>query len=283
MLVSALAFTAMASSIKFLAERDYSESQMLFFRCAAGVLLLMPPMLHSGLGVWKTTRPWSMAQRCIASAIGVLLGYYALGNLPLATAQSLSFARPLFVVLLAIVLLREKVGFWRQSALIAGFIGILVMLRPADMQFGVAAMAALAGALFMAFSVVTIKDLSRDHSTLTLVLYMNAVTTLIALPLAFFGWRTPTWVDGGVFLVLAVSGVLAQTAFTRGLTKGDASLMALMDYVRLPLAVLAGLVLFHEVLDVWTIAGSAIVIGSTVIITLREAHLDRKRAPPPPD
>lgn len=283
MLLSALCFTVMTSSIKWLALRDYSENQMLFFRCAAGVILLAPAMIRGGWGVWATKRPWVMARRCIGSAIGVMLAFYAFGNMPLATAQSLSFARSLFVVVLAMLLLHETVGPWRQGALVAGFVGVLVMLRPADMTFDWAALAALTSALLMAYTVVTVKDLSRDHTTISLVLWMNAATTLVALPFAFAGWRTPGLADAGVFALLAVSGVIAQTSFTRGLTAGDASLMALMDYVRLPLAALAGLLIFHELLDGWTIAGAVIVIGSTVVITLREAHLNRKRAPPPPD
>lgn len=283
MLVSALCFTVMTSCIKFLALRDYSESQMLFFRCAAGVILLAPAMIRGGWSVWATSRPWVMARRCIGSAIGVLLAFYAFGNMPLATAQSLSFARSLFVVLLAMLLLREKVGAWRQSALAIGFVGILMMLRPAEMQFDMAAAASLTSALLMAYTIVTVKDLSRDHTTISLVLWMNAATTLLSLPFAFLGWRTPGPVDAGVFALLAVAGVVAQTSYTRGLTAGDASLMALMDYVRLPLAALAGLLIFHELLDAWTIAGAAVVIGSTVVITVREAQLARRRAPPAPD
>lgn len=180
MLVSALCFTVMTSCIKFLALRDYSESQMLFFRCAAGVILLAPAMIRGGWSVWATSRPWVMARRCIGSAIGVLLAFYAFGNMPLATAQSLSFARSLFVVLLAMLLLREKVGAWRQSALAIGFVGILMMLRPAEMQFDMAAAASLTSALLMAYTIVTVKDLSRDHTTISLVLWMNAATTLLS-------------------------------------------------------------------------------------------------------
>ena len=281
MLASALCFTVMASSIKLLALRDYSESQMLFFRCAFGVLLIAPVLVRNGLGAMATARPWAMARRCVGSAFGVLLAYYAFAHMPLATAQSLSFARSLFVVLLAILLLHEKVGPWRQGALVAGFAGVLVMLRPTSMQFDAAAFAALGSAALLAYTVVTVKDLSRDHTTLSLVLWMNLVTSLIGLPLALVAWRTPTWPDAGLFLVLAASGVFAQTCFTRGIAAGDASLMTLMDYVRLPLAALAGLIVFHEVLDLWTVLGAAIVIGSTIFITVREAFLEKRRAPPP--
>jgi drug/metabolite transporter (DMT)-like permease len=282
MLVSAVCFTVMAVCIKLLSLKDYSESQMLFFRCAAGVILLAPAMIRGGWGVWATSRPWVMARRCIGSAIGVLLAFYAFGNMPLASAQSLSFARSLFVVLLAMLLLRETVGVWRQGALVVGFIGVMVMLRPTEMVFNLPALAILTSALLMAYTVVTVKDLSRDHSTISLVIWMNAATTLLALPLAFLAWRTPTLADAGIFALLSVSGVIAQTAFTTGLAAGEASLMATMDYVRLPLAAVAGLIVFHEVLDFWTIVGAVIVIGSTLFITLREAHLEKKRAPPPP-
>ncbi len=283
MLASAACFTIMTACIKHLAQQGYAESQMVFFRCAAGVVLLLPAVMRTGPSAWATSRPWVMARRCIGSAVGVLLAFYAFANLPLATAQSLSFARALFVVLLAMLLLREKVGALRQGALVVGFVGVLVMTRPTEMQFNMAAFAALASALLMAYSVVTIKDLSRDHSTLSLVLWMNAATTLLGLPLALFGWTMPGWADSGIFLLLAVSGVLAQTCFTRGLTASDASLMALMDYTRLPMAALSGLLIFHEVLDVWTIIGATIVIGSTVFITVRESMLAKKRAPPLPD
>jgi drug/metabolite transporter (DMT)-like permease len=281
MLASAFCFTIMAASIKWLALRDYSESQMLFFRTAAGVILLAPIMIRGGRSVWETKRPWAMARRCIGSAFGVMLGFYAFANMPLATAQSLSFARSLFVVLLAMLLLHETVGPLRRAAVAVGFLGVIVMLRPTDFRLDMPALASLASAMLLAYTIVTVKDLSRDHSTLSLVVYMNAATTLIALPFAFFGWRNPTWPDAAVFALLSVAGVFAQTFFTRGLAAGEASLMALMDYVRLPLAALAGLIVFHEMLDAWTIAGAAIVIGSTIFITLREAELERKRAPPP--
>ncbi|MGH6950195.1 MAG: DMT family transporter, partial [Vitreimonas sp.] len=273
--------TIMAACIKWLALRDYAESQMLFFRTAAGVILLAPMMIRGGRSVWETKRPWAMARRCIGSAIGVMLAFYAFGNMPIATAQSLSFARALFVVILAALLLHEKVGPWRQGAVFVGFIGVLVMMRPTSMHFDLAAFAALGSAMLLAYTIVTVKDLSRDHSTLSLVVYMNAATTLLALPFAFLGWRTPTLPDAGIFALLAVSGVFAQTCFTRGIASGEASLMALMDYVRLPLAALAGFLIFHELLDAWTIAGAAIVIGSTIFITVREAVLAKHRPAPP--
>jgi drug/metabolite transporter (DMT)-like permease len=281
MLASAACFTIMAACIKWLAIRDYSENQMLFFRMAAGVILLAPAMISGGRSVWGTKRPWAMGRRCIGSAIGVMLAFYAFGNMPLATAQSLSFARSLFVVLLAMALLRETVGPWRRRAVAIGFLGVLVMLRPTDLRLDAPTFASLASAMLLAYTIVTVKDLSRDHSTLSLVVYMNAATTLIALPFAFFGWRTPTLPDAAIFALLAVAGVFAQTCFTRGLAAGEASLMALMDYVRLPLAALAGLIVFGEVLDLWTIAGAAIVIASTIFITIREVGIARERAPPP--
>jgi len=283
MLASAAGFTIMAACIKHLANQGYPETQMILFRAVTGFALLVPVIVRVGPRAWATPRPWMMARRCVASAIGMYLGFYAFAHMPLATAQSLSFTRTLFVVVLAIVLLHEKVGIWRLSALAVGFVGVLVMLRPDQMQVDLAAFAALTSALMLAFSIVTIKDMTRDHSTLSLVLWLNLTTSLAGLPFAFFAWQPPNLTDTMLLMLLGVVGVLSQTSFTRGMAAGDASLMALMDYVRLPMMALAGFVVFRDVLDGWTLAGALIVIGSTVAITLREAALAKRRAPPTPE
>lgn len=283
MLASGVGFTVMVVCIKLLAERGFAETQMVFVRCALGMVLLTPLILRARDNVWATPRPWVMARRCLATGIGLLASFYAFAHLPLATAQSLSFTRSLFVVVLAMLLLREQVGLLRQGAVAIGFIGVLVMVRPAELEVSWAVIAMLGSAALVAYSVVTIKDLTRDHSTLTLVAWLNATTALVGLPLALFAWRTLDLADAALFLVVGFAGVAAQSCFTRGIAAGEASMMALMDYLRLPMAALAGFIVFHEVLDAWTLAGAVIVIGSTVFITVREQMLEKKRAAPPPD
>ena len=276
MLASAACFTVMASCLKLLAERGFAESQMVFFRCAVGFVLMLPLARRNPRAVWSVARPWVMARRCVASAVGLLLAFFAFANMPIATAQALSFSRSLFVVVLAMIFAQERVGVWRRSAVVVGFVGVMVMLRPTEFHVDWAAGAMLASALLSAYTVLTVKDLTRDHSTITLVFWLNASTALIGLPLAIGAWKTPLGFDLGLFVLMAVAGFLAQSFFTLGLTRGEASAMTMLDYLRMPMAVLASFVVFHVAPDGWTYAGAAIVIASSIFITLREAHLARR-------
>jgi drug/metabolite transporter (DMT)-like permease len=272
MLGSALCFTIMATCLKLLSEAKFPESQMVFARCAAGFLVILPFALSAGRAALIIRRPVQVFLRGLYSTIGFFAGFYAFAHMPLADAQAISFARVLFVVLFAIWLLKEQVGWRRWSAVGVGFIGVILMLKPGSAALDFATLCALASAVFFGLAIVTVKDLTKDHSTFTLVLYTNAFTTLAGLPFAFFGWSTPDLWHTFLFVVLGVTGVGAQSCYVRALSYGDASLVGLVDYVRLPLALAIGYWLFAEQPDAMTLAGAAIIISSTVYITWREAR-----------
>jgi drug/metabolite transporter (DMT)-like permease len=275
MLCSAVTYTAMAVLLRLLADRHYPESEMLFARCGAGLLMLAPVMLTKGMGVWRAPRPWLMLVRCLFTTIGLFTAFYAFAHMDLAGAQALSFTRALFVTVLAAWMLHEIVGVRRWSAIVIGFLGVMVMLRPGAESFSLAALAALSASFFTALSVVLVKDLMRDHSVMTQVLWLNLVTTLCGLPFAFAGgnWLMPGWGDFLLLLGLGFTGVTSQSFYVRALALGDASLMGMMDYSRLPLMLVAGLIVFGQRPDLWAMVGAAIVIASTLYITLREAQL----------
>lgn len=279
MLASAGFFTAMTAALKHLALAGYSESQMIFVRCGAGLVLMIPLMQRGGAALWRVARPWPVLGRSLTSTAGFFLAFYAFANLPLAQAQAISFSRTLFIAVLAVWILKEQVYWRRWLAIFIGFVGVVVMVRPEAGGLGdPAALAAIGSAALFAVTVVTVKDLTRDHTTLQLVFFTNATTALAGLPFALVAWQTPGLWDGLVFLILAIAGVGAQSCFVRALSLGEASLMGLMDYVRLPLAAAAGFVLFAERPDLATILGAVVVIGSTLYITWREGQVGAKRA-----
>lgn len=271
MLGSALCFTAMAALLKSLALHGFPETQMVFFRAAAGFVVLLPVALAGGLKQWAVKRPVQVLWRCLFSTLGFFASFYAFAHLPLAQAQALSFSRTLFVVALAALVLGESVGWRRWAAVAIGFAGVLIMTRPEAASFSLASMMALAAAFFFGLAIVTVKDLTRDHSTLTLVIWTNGFTTIAGAPFAFFAWVQPGLADFALLCLLGVFGVGAQSCYVRALGSGDASLLGLIDYVRLPLAMAMGFLLFSERPDTATLLGAAIVIGSTVYITWRES------------
>ena len=273
MLASGATFTAMNVFLRLLADRGYPENQMVFARCAAGLLVLAPVMLQRGPGIWRAARPWVLTRRCVYTALGLFANFYAVAHLDLANVQALSFTRVLFVTLLAAWLLHELIGWRRWGAVAVEFIGVLVMLRPGAESFSLAAFAAIASSAFTAMSIITIKDLSRDHSVLTQILWINAVTTLMGVPFAFGAWETPAPTDWLWFAGLGLTGIAAQTCYVRGLNVGEASFLGLIDYARLPMMLVAGLIVFGQIPDGWAMAGAAIVIAATLYITLRETQL----------
>lgn len=271
MLGSAVCFTAMSVLLKVLAVRGYPESEMVFFRAGAGFIVLLPVALTGGASRWVVKRPVQVFWRCLFSTLGFFASFYAFAHLPLAQAQAISFSRTLFVVALAAFLLRETVGWRRWTAVAIGFVGVLLMTRPGEASLSLAMLAALLAAFLFGLAIVTVKDLTRDHNTLSLVLWTNAFTTLAGLPFALGAWVTPSPFDFLLLLGLGVAGVAAQSCYVRALSTGDASLLGLVDYVRLPLAVLMGLLLFREVPDHMTLIGAAVVVGSTLYISWRES------------
>lgn len=273
MFVSALCFTVMAATLKLLAERGFSESQMVFARCAAGFAMLLPFALRAGASAWAVKRPWPVFLRCVYSTLGFFAGFYAFAHLPLAQAQALSFSRVLFITIFAVWILGERVAWRRWTAVGIGFAGVVIMVRPDAGAVDFATGMAVLSSLLFALAIVTVKDLTRDHSTMTLVLITNAFTTIAGLPFAFFGWAEPNLEEWIILAVLGVSGVGAQSAYVRALSHGEASLVGLVDYVRLPLAALLGWALFSEAPSLYTLLGAAVIIAATLYITLREAKL----------
>jgi drug/metabolite transporter (DMT)-like permease len=175
-----------------------------------------------------------------------------------------------------VILLKEKVAWRRWSAVGIGFLGILLMTKPGA-SMNTASLLAVVSALAFAFALVTVKDLTKDHRPLTLVIYGNIFTTLAGLPFLIFDPHLPSLPTIGLLLAMGVAGVIAQSCYVRGLSTGEASLMGLIDYVRLPLVALAGFWIFGEVPDKMAMVGAVIVIVSTIYITLRDVQMKTEK------
>jgi drug/metabolite transporter (DMT)-like permease len=280
MLGSALGFMVMAILAKGLGDST-SVAMLIFWRSLAGVVAVLPFAVMAGPQVWKTPRPGKLLLRSAYGTIGFFAGFYALVALPLADSQALSFSRTLFITILAVIMLKEKVAWRRWTAVGVGFLGIALMTKPGA-GFDLAAVAAIVSALAFAFALVTIKDLTRDHSSLTLVVYGNIFTTLAGLPFLLLDPVLPSLPQMGLLVLMGLAGVVAQSCYVRALSTGEASLMGLVDYIRLPLVALAGYFVFGEMPDRLGMIGAAIVIASTLYITIREARLKTTKPPGPP-
>ncbi|WP_369796675.1 DMT family transporter [Phenylobacterium sp. CCH12-B4] len=277
MLLSAVTFSVMTTLIKFLGD-DYPAALQTFYRQAAGVVVLLPVILRHRGAAFATDRPGILIFRSLAGTVGMILSFYAFQKMPLADANALSFTRTLWLVPLAALIVKEPVGPLRIGAAIFGFVGVLVMIRPGAggaFAIGLPALAMLASALLFAFTVTGMKVLTRDHSTTVILVWSAVLGFVLSIPGAILTWRVPAPTD---LLLLCLMGVIAtvnQACYIKGMSLGDAGAMAPIDYTRLVFTAAIGFFLFAEIPGVWTIAGAAIVVASTLFITIREQQIAR--------
>jgi drug/metabolite transporter (DMT)-like permease len=270
MLGSALTFTVMTILIKYLGA-DYPAALQTFYRQAAGLAVMLPVIAHDPRGALRTTRPGMVIYRSVSVIVGTILSFYAYQKLPLADANALSFTRTLWLVPLAVFVLREAVGAARIGATLVGFAGVLLMLQPSvrSGDIGPTAAALSAAALF-ATTITGMKIMTRDHSITTLMSWSAVLGFVLSIPPALFVWRWPTPVDLALLCAMGVLATLNQFAYTKGISVGDTAAMAPMDYTRLVFAIALGYLLFGEIPDALTMAGAGVIIASTLSITLLE-------------
>lgn len=280
MLASAATFTLMTMLIKFLGE-DYPAALQTFYRNAAGVAVLLPLILRKPREAFRTTRPGLLLFRATASTTGMILGFYSYQEMPLADANALSFTRTLWLVPLAAFVLKEHVGPRRITATVIGFLGALLMLQPsAGSELGWPAISALIAALLASLTVTGMKFMTRDHTTTALMSWSAVLGFVLSVPGALLVWRTPGSMDLALLSAMGVLGVITQVCYIKGMTEGDAAVMAPIDYTRLIFAIIFGYTLFREVPNRMTMLGAGIIIAATGYITWREAQLGKPKPPP---
>ncbi|NNG02715.1 MAG: DMT family transporter [Inquilinus sp.] len=280
-LLATCGFSAVSTLAKLLGAELHSV-QIAFFRGLAGFVVLLPLLLRAGPSVLRTTVPSLHVGRAVAGSTAMLCGFYAITALPLATATAITFARPFFLIVLAVLFLGEAVRWRRWTATAVGFVGVLVMVRPGGGGLDPALLVALGQPAAVSVAILLLKRMPPDERHLTVLGYMAALSTLfLAIPAALV-WRTPSAEQLWLVLLMGVVGVAAQAAVVRGFRAGEATAVAPFDYARLLFATGIGVAFFAEVPDAWTAVGAAIIVVSTIYIARREARLGTVKAGPTP-
>lgn len=270
-------FTVHVALGKFLSG-TYEPGLLAFYRSAISLVWVLPFVLRSPLSNFKTKRPGLILTRSLFGTAGFLLSFYAISEqfgMPISQFNAISFSRSLFIVVLAALLLKETVGLRRWIATAIGFIGVIVMIRP-DAGLDTGSILALGSALCFGGAIILVKTLSRDHTPLVLLTYANGLSALFTLPVAVFQWEMPhNQSDLGLILLMTLSGVLAQTCYINGMSKGDASFLSTIDYLRLPMTAFVDWLIFQEFPGPLVWIGALIIVSSTLYITYRETRLQK--------
>lgn len=275
LIVSALFFSIVAATIK-LAGESLHVTQILLVRQCGMLLIMSPQIIAQPIESFRTKRLDLQIVR-LALALGAMLcGFSAIIYMPLADATALGFAKSFFVTIFAVIILKEYVGPYRWFAVVIGFIGVVIMLRPGEAGFSIYSIYAVVGAACAGAVMVVIRLLSRTESTHTIMVYQATGVALIMIVPAFLTWQTPSPLEWSLLGIIAVASYIGQRLNVVAFTLGEASLLASLDYVRLLYAVVIGYVLFENLPQSQTVIGALVIVAAAVLTIVREAK--RKQA-----
>jgi drug/metabolite transporter (DMT)-like permease len=222
MIASGIVFSAQGAIVKLLGMR-LDSFEIAFFRCVFGLLVVLPFVFRGGTALFMTGRPGLHVVRALVGVSGMFCGMYALTRLPLADATAISFAKPLFAVVLAATFLGELVGWRRWTATAAGFVGVLVIVRPGTQTFELAHVAALLGAFLIADVIVLVKKLQGSEKNATIMAYFGIVTSIASLGPALLVWQTPTWTELALLAGIGASASTGQWMALKAFRAAEAS------------------------------------------------------------
>ena len=254
----------------------YSIGEVLLIRSIAALALLFPFLRKQG---WKTLvmidRPALQMLRVAFSTFEIFCFYYAVSQYPLADVMTFWLACPIYVAAIAPLLLGEHVGWRRWSAIIVGFIGVVIALQPSSREFGTATIVSIIGPLTFAAFIVLGRSL-RSTADTTLVFWQILAALIAGLVLAPFSWTTPDLADAGLLALLGVVAMAAHVLVNRSLKLVDASTLAPLQYSLLLWAILFGYLFFNDVPNLPVYLGAVLIVGAGVYIVLRERQLKER-------
>ena len=272
MVLSALVQVLDAVIVRTLAV-DIHPFEILFFRNLFSLIALAPLMSAAdrslaGRGLWP-----AHVSRAVLKLAAMTSAFFAVSMLPLSVFTAIAFTTPLFATLGAVLFLGERLRPTRVAALVIGFVGIIVVVRPDAVPDGAGAVLALGSALGLAAVALVLKFTSGRDSPSRIVWLNLVISVPIGLAMSVPVWSTPSPLALGLMALQGVGGLAAQLAVTSAMSRADASLLVVVDFIRLPLAVALGFFLFGEAVELAVIAGGGIILCSLVLLFARERRV----------
>ena len=268
-------FSIVDATAKWLGQ-TYAPVQIVFFQALFGLIPIAVLVWRSGgLSSLRTRRPFAHALRGGLLFATVLSFFTALRGLTLAEAIAVTFTAPLFITALSVPLLGEAVGARRWAAVVVGFAGALIMVRPGTEAFRPEALLVLASALMFALAMLLTRRLTRTETNVALVTYTTLITGLASLPLAVLAWQAPSTTNLGLFAVVGIGSASGNYFLVLAYRNAPAAVVAPFDYTKLIWASVFGWMLWRESPEPAVWIGAAIVAAAGVYITRREMAFDR--------
>ncbi|MFY7962151.1 MAG: DMT family transporter [Elsteraceae bacterium] len=270
--LAAATFSAMSALVKD-ALLVYSMAMIVVFRTGFGLVPVLALLAQKRqLATLRTTRLRAHIFRGLCGLVAMLGSFTSYHLMPLADATAIAFTAPLFITALSAPFLGEKVSAAAWTAVIVGFLGVLIMARPGDAAFGLGALAATIGSLSYAFAVITMRQLTRTDPSTSVAFYNQLTSFLLGLAVLPWFWQTPTWGDLPTLIGAGIGGGVAQIWMTRGIQLAPVAVTAPFNYTQLIWAVAIGFFFFGDIPNWRTMAGAGVVVAAGLFILYREGR-----------
>jgi drug/metabolite transporter (DMT)-like permease len=267
--LSTFGFAGMHTLIRYVSA-ELHPFEIAFFRNFFGMVVFTPWLVRHGFDILRTRRIAMHGLRASLNIIAMLAFFYALSIAPLARVTALAFTAPIFAALLAALVLREPFRFRRWAAMVVGFVGTLIILRPGFEEIDTGSILILFSSAVWGVTLLVIKFLARTESSLTITAYMNLLLGILSFGPALFVWRTPELVTFLWLLAIGILGTFAQLAMAQALKEADTGVVMPFDFLRLVWISILGYLLFAQVPDLFVWIGGGVVFASTVYLAYRE-------------
>lgn len=248
---------------------------IVFYRTLFALLMFAPFLLKNGFHVLKTQNLSHHLWRGFLFLFVTLGLFYAVANIPLAEAVAINYSAPVFAAAGALIFLKEKFHWPRIMAIILGFVGVLIVMRPGFQDITLGIWAALLGSLFFAAILVLTKSLANTDKPEVISFYSFLIMLVPSFVVALFFWTWPSFEELLILVAIGFLVNLTQTALARAFSYSEATAILPIDFSRLIFATLIGFFAFGESIDLYAWGGGALILASTVFVAHREAKLKK--------
>ena len=260
----------MGAGVKLLSD-DLHPIIICFYRCLMGLIIITPFVAKNNFQALQTDNMRLQIFRALINIISMICWFSAIGMMHFEKATALGFTTPLFTTVLAVLILGEVIRFHRTAALLLGFVGILIIIRPGYMPFEFGTILMLVASLSFSFVLIFVKKLSATDSSLTIIFYHLLYMTPAFFILSLFYWENISLNQLIIFSLMGASGLLSHWCLAQAFKMSDTTFVMPLQFTKLIWASLIGLFIFSEQPDIWTWVGGVIIFISVVYITYREA------------
>ena len=268
-------FSAALSVLIKIAQQDTNVFTAAFLRFFFGMLVLSPILIRSKLNAFKTTNLKTHFIRVIINYPSMLLFFYAINFVSIEKANSLTFVVPFIATILAVIFLKEKIYTYRIFALILGFIGMLIIIRPGVIEVSYGVYMILASSFLWAVMIIITKKLSKNESSITIISYQYLFMLIISFVFAIFNWKTPSQETIFYLFLAGLTGTIFHLTLYQAYKLVDVSLVQPYSFLVLVFASILGYFVFGEVPDIYTWIGTSIIFVGIIIISIREMQINK--------